>query len=137
NTVRNAATGISIHQDSGFVASASIDGNTISGNTTGIDADGGSAAIDRNSITANGTGVRVRNGGSLTSVTENFVTNSAVDGILIDASAGAIAAVFNNNLSGNAGFGLNNHALTSIVAEHNWWGSRAAASVHDEVFGNV
>jgi hypothetical protein len=121
----------------GSDASANIHDNasTITGAIIGVDVDGGSATIYRNTITANGTGVRAINGGSLTSTTENFITNNTSEGIRIEANAGSIGAINSNDLSGNAGFTINNLSAASLNATCNWHGTNAPASVALKVSG--
>ena len=122
----------------GAATTSVISGVTILDSVTaGIYVEGDSTAVNNNRITANGTGIQVTNGGGLTSVTENFITGNTGDGILITPTAGSVAPVFNNDLSGNGGLAVNNQSATTVNAVGNWWGSSAAAGVATEVSGNV
>ena len=73
STLNGGAAGVLV---SGSLASANIHDNasTITGALIGVDVDGGSASLTQDNITANGTGVRVSNSGTLSSVTNNFIT---------------------------------------------------------------
>jgi hypothetical protein len=100
NTVSNASTGVSIHQDPGFVASVTITGNTgsIYGNAIGIDVNGGSATISGNQIYDNTTGIRLTNGGTASVDSNDFTgtTSNATD-LRLDASAGLLTGTFASN----------------------------------------
>src|SRR5262249_7210357 len=90
--------------------------NTLTNNDTAILVQSnGIANLFQTTITGSGTaGVHVVTGmltgaGAVTSaVQENFITGGTGDALLIDATAGAIGAVFNNDLSGNTGRAVNN-----------------------------
>jgi hypothetical protein len=69
-------------------------------------------------------------------VQENFIRTGSV-GLLIDVTAGAIGPIFNNDLSGNSGFALNNGPASLVIADANWWGSDTPAIVAGEISGNV
>ncbi len=125
STITGGATGIMVF---GPQASANIHDNTssINGAVVGIDID--SATVNplyRNRITGNGTGLRVRRNGVLGLTTENFITNNTSGGIQIDATAGAIGNINNNDISGNSGpgFGINNLSAPTVNATCNWWGA--------------
>ncbi len=124
----------------GSDASSNIHDNslTITGNVIGIDVNGGTVSpLYRNTISANGTGVRVINSGILGLTSENFITNNTVDGIRIEASAGTIAGINNNDLSGNTGFAVNNANAVLVDATCNWYGSADGNIVFAEINGNV
>jgi hypothetical protein len=122
----------------GAATKAVISGVTILDSVTaGVSVEGESAAVDDNHITGNETGIRVLNGGSLTSVTGDFVTGNTGDGILIDATAGTIGPIFNNDLSGNTGLAINNLSANVVDASGNWYGTNTAAGVAAKVSGNV
>jgi hypothetical protein len=137
STVNGGLSGIKVK---GTQASANIHDNpsTITGAVTGVDIDGGTAAIYRNNITANGTGVRVKNSGNLDSITENFITSNTAEGINIEATAGTLGMVTNNDLSGNTGYAIHYlKATPSLSASCNWYGSTLAATVASKISGNV
>jgi uncharacterized repeat protein (TIGR01451 family) len=98
---------------------------------------------DRITASRSGGGVHVVTGtltGYLTTpfgISNTFVTNGSGDGIWIEATAGAIAPISQNNLQNNTGFGLRNDAAPLVTAEFNWWGNNLAANVAAEVSGNV
>ena len=90
--------------------------------TVGIDINGGSTSINNTTITGNDIGVRVRNGGSILSMQENFVTNNNVAALDVQATAGAVSAVFNNDLSG-PGQAVSNAAASVVNASGNYFGA--------------
>jgi hypothetical protein len=133
----NINTGVLV---SGAKASANIHNNvaTITKALVGVDIDGGTATLTQNNITDNETGVRVKNGGNLVSATQNFITASDMDGIRIEASAGSIGVINENDLSGNTGYAINNmKASPTVDATCNWFGSTLPVPVAAEVTGNV
>ena len=105
----------------------------------------GIAHLTHNVITGSGAGggVHVATGtltgaGAISDgVFRTVVSGGSGDGIWIEATAGAIAPVNQNDLGGNAGFALRNDAAPSILAERNWWGSNLAAAVAAEVSGTA
>ncbi len=124
STITGGATGILVF---GPQASANIHDNTaaISGAVVGIDIDSATVSpLYRNTITGNGTGIRVRRNGTLGLTTENFITNNTTVGIQIDATAGAVGNINNNDISGNtgSGLGINNLSALTVNATCNWWG---------------
>ncbi|MCU1347076.1 MAG: hypothetical protein JWO56_106, partial [Acidobacteria bacterium] len=120
NTVTNADTGVLV-QSNGI---AHFEDDTITGSGSG----GGLHVI---------TGTLTGAGANPNGVFHTFVSGGSGDGIVIDATAGAIAPLFENNLGNNAGFGLHNLAAPSITADRNWWGSNLAANVAAEISGNA
>ncbi|MEO6189094.1 MAG: T9SS type A sorting domain-containing protein, partial [Saprospiraceae bacterium] len=124
---------------SGSDASANIHNNssTITGALIGVDVNGGTATLYRNNIIANGTGIRVKNGGKLNPTLENFIKNNNADGIKIEATAGAIGNINNNDLSGNTSYAINNLSVPTINATCNWYGSNVQATVASKIFGAV
>jgi len=153
-TVIGEGTGIFLTDDGTFFGDengttyAAIEGNQISGFARGIDfyrnaatpAEGRAveAPVDANSINSCGVGVQT-NGGFIKSFENNFVTGCSGDGVLITTGLvdGTIGAMFDNNLSGNGGYGLNNATGNMIDASGNWWGSNDATSVLAELSGNT
>ncbi|HZV69056.1 MAG TPA: autotransporter-associated beta strand repeat-containing protein [Saprospiraceae bacterium] len=121
-------------------AGANIHDNSssITGNVIGVDVNGSVVSLYRNNISSNGTGVRVITGGSLTPTNENFITNNTVEGIRIEATAGSIAPINRNDLSGNAGFAINYLKASPVLdATCNWYGSIVLATVAAEINGPV
>jgi hypothetical protein len=100
--ITSTNTGVKV---SGPAAAAIITGNdnSISGNTVGIDVDGGSASITGNHIYDNGDGIVFRNGGT------GFVTDNNFDGpaddnvvdISIEATAGTVTIGDGNDYAGD------------------------------------
>ncbi|MBS1550701.1 MAG: hypothetical protein JST15_01370, partial [Bacteroidetes bacterium] len=137
STINGGLSGIKVK---GTQASANIHDNpsTITGAVIGVDIDGGTAAVYRNTITANGTGVRVKNSGNLDSATENFITSNTVEGINIEATAGSLGIISNNDLSGNTGYAIHYLKTTpALNATCNWYGSAIAGTVGTKISGNV
>ncbi len=99
NTIRNVGTGIHLQQTAGggHPLTATLDGNTISGSSTGIDVDGAALTLLDSCVQRNTTGVLVRNGGT--------------------------ATAFTNAIQRNSSFGLNNTTGTAVDAQLNWWGA--------------
>jgi hypothetical protein len=112
-------------------------GVTISGGNKGVNIDGAgtNAAIANATITANAYGISVLNGGKLTNCANNFITNNTKDGISVEATAGAIGSISENDLSGNGLKAVNNLSVPAITATCNWWGS--AVDVVSKFAGNV
>ena len=136
-TVSGSPAGILVF---GSDATGNVHNNasSITGNTIGVDLDGGSASLYQNNIYANGTGVRVINDGKLTSTTENFIKTNTVDGIRIEANAGIIGGINDNDLSGNTGYAINDLKVSpAVAATCNWYGSNVPATVAAEINGNV
>jgi len=124
--VKNGATaGIAVVGEQAFGTIQNNDAaNSITGNLIGVEVDGGTATVYRNRITANGTGLRAINGGNLSSVTENFITNNTAEGIRIAANAGTIGGINNNDISGNTTYSIHDLLATPAVnATCNWYGT--------------
>jgi hypothetical protein len=147
NTVNGANTGFQWLAGSNFAGNQPVRlwRNTLTNCDTGILVQSnGLANLYRNNISGSGSGggVHVITGqlaaaGPVTNaVQENFIRNGSV-GLLIDATAGAIGPIFNNDLSGNSGFALNNGPVSLVIADANWWGSSTPAIVAGEISGNV
>lgn len=120
--------------------------NTITGSDTGVlIQSNGIAHLTHNVITGSGagggihvvTGMLTGAGAQSEGVYRTIVSGGTGDGIWIEAGAGAISPIAQNDLGGNTGFGLRNDAAAAITAERNWWGNNLAASVAAEVSGNV
>ena len=95
---------------------------SIYGNAVGVQVDGGTASLYRNTIEYNGTGVLV-NGGTLTTITQNFLSNNTYDGVGLTGSS-TVANIYDNDLSGNGLYGVDNLTdPTTISATYDWWGT--------------
>ena len=134
-----SGTGIGIDIDGG---SAFVGQNTISGNTTagvrmtngGIATSGSNPGLFQNTISGNGVGVLVD--GTLQSAEQNFITGSTTDGIAITANGVVSVRIFNNDLSGNHGFAINNPG-SLINASANWFGTISQITVTATISGTV
>ncbi|HEV7764079.1 MAG TPA: DUF11 domain-containing protein [Thermoanaerobaculia bacterium] len=120
--------------------------NLITDSNTGVLVQGnGVAHFTHNVITGSGsgggihvvTGTLTGSGANTESVFRTAVSGGSGDGIWIEATAGAIASMSENDLGGNTGFGLRNQSVPPITAERNWWGNNLAANVAAEVSGNA
>ena len=83
------------------------------------------------------TGTLTGSGANTNGIFQTVVSGGSADGVWITATAGAVAPMSQNDLSGNTGFGLRNDAAPQVVAQTNWWGSNLAANVAAEATGNV
>ena len=121
NTVTNCDTGVLI-QSNGV---AHLDTDVITGSGAG----GGVHVV---------TGLLSAAGANTNGIFRTFITGGSADGVLIDATAGAITdPMTQNDFSNNTGFGINNLSATNISATLNYWGSNIAANVAAEVSANV
>jgi len=148
NTMSGANIGFQWITGSNFTGNQAVvlTGNTITNCDTGVLVQSnGIAHIDHSLITSSGSGAGIHlltgtltgSGADTNSVSATFVTGGSGDGIWIEATAGAVAPISDNNLSGNSGFGLRNDSVPLILAELNFWGSNLAAPVAAEVSGNA
>lgn len=148
NTIDGANIGFEWITGSNFTGNQAVRlvGNTITNSDTGVlIQSNGIANLYQNTITGSGAGGGVHVvTGSLTAagavthaVEQNVIANGTGDGIRIDATAGSVGAIYNNNLGGNTGFGLNNLTASHIDASVNHWGGTTAAIVAGEVNGDV
>ena len=143
NSISNASTGIlvtDIDARAGATTTVTITGNasTINSNTIGIDIDAATVSITNNTMNANGTGVRVRNNGTVTALTGNFITNSTTAAVQVASTGGTITSFRDNDLTTpGAGVGVKNDAAPTVNASMNWWGSNDQAAVAAEFSGNV
>jgi len=121
NTVTNCDTGVLI-QSNGV---AHLDTDVITGSGAG----GGVHVV---------TGLLSAAGANTNGIFRTFVTGGSGDGVLIDATAGAITdPMTQNDFSNNTGFGMHNLSATNISATLNYWGSNIAANVAAKVNGPV
>jgi uncharacterized delta-60 repeat protein len=142
NTIANAATGIAVHQDVGFVVTANITGNddSIHGNVIGIDVDAGSATISTNHIFDNTTGIRLTNGGSASVSSNDFsgATSNGTD-IRMDASAGALSSVTGNTFAAT-GFFIDNVStqdVTALASSNSFAGLTNNFRIEDQIHHRV
>ncbi|MEA2336692.1 MAG: hypothetical protein QOE82_699, partial [Thermoanaerobaculia bacterium] len=121
NTVTNCDTGVLI-QSNGV---AHLDTDVITGSGAG----GGVHVV---------TGLLSAAGANTNGIFRTFVTGGSGDGVLVDATAGAITdPMTQNDFSNNTGFGMHNLSATNISATLNYWSSNIAANVAAEVNGPV
>ncbi|HVR40861.1 MAG TPA: IPTL-CTERM sorting domain-containing protein [Thermoanaerobaculia bacterium] len=148
NQVTGANIGFQWITGSNFAGNQAVvvTGNTVANCATGVLVQSdGVAHFNHNSITGSGagggihvvTGTLTGSGANTNSIFRTFVTGGTGNGIWIEATAGSVATMSQNNLSGNTGFGLRNDSAPSILAERNWWGNNLAAPVAAEVSGNA
>lgn len=149
NTVVGANIGFEWLSGSNFAGNQAVrlTNNTITNSDTGVlIQSNGIANLFQNTITGSGAGggVHVLDGGQLSAagsvthaVEQNFISGGTGDGIRINAGAGSIGAIFNNNLGGNAGFGVNNFGAALVDASGNFWGGTTQLVVGQEVSANV
>jgi hypothetical protein len=142
NTITGGVTAVRLFDADGATngnrATASLVNNTLIAQTgTNVQVNGGAlTAVTQNTITGGPIGIDVATGGTLGPVSQNFLTGHATNAILIQASAGAVGAVSNNDLSAN-GVALNNAAAAALDASGNWFGVNTSAGVQGEVAGTV
>ena len=130
-----AGAGVAVGTGSTLTTDGLSGANVISGFATGVDVNGGSASLQQNTITGNTTGVSVENGGALTSVTQNFITGNTT-GVAVASGAGTIGQIFDNDLSGNT-TAIANSSGVLIDASGNWWGVATSAGVQATFTGLV
>ncbi|HSY49282.1 MAG TPA: hypothetical protein VLC46_10760 [Thermoanaerobaculia bacterium] len=130
----------------GVVGPAVLTGNQITNCDTGVLVQSnGIAHLETDVITGSGAGGGVHvatgklagSGANTNGIFQTFVTGGSADGVLIDATAGTIAPIIDNDLSGNTGFGLHNLSAPAIPATPNWWGNNLSANVAAAVSSNV
>ena len=82
--------------------------------------------------------MNVRNNGTVTALTGNFITNSTTAAVHVDSTGGTITTFRDNDLTTpGAGVGVDNDAAPTVNASVNWWGSNDQAAVAAEFSGNV
>jgi hypothetical protein len=137
NTVSAATSnGISVIGGPGSV-SIYQNAATITGASIGVDIDGGTAALIENDINTNGTGVRVKGGGILIIAFENFIKSNTGDGLLIESDGTVSTGIFDNDLSDNDGYAINNQSANTIYASCNWYGTKDPEDIAAEINGDV
>ena len=97
SSIYGNVVGIEVSSDAG----ATITGNHIYDNTTGVDVTG-FATLSFDTIENNATGVIVESGGTLVSATNNLITANAGDGIFIDSGAASVGAIFGNSAANDS-----------------------------------
>jgi uncharacterized repeat protein (TIGR01451 family) len=149
NTMAGANIGFQWITGSNFTGNLPVNliGNTVTNCDTGVlIQSNGVAHLDTDVITGSGagggvhvvTGLLSAAGANTNGIFRTFVTGGSADGVLIDATAGAITdPMTQNDFSNNAGFGMHNLSATNISATLDYWGSNIAANVAAEVNGPV
>ena len=148
NTVNGANIGFQWITGSNFAGNLAVRliDNTITNSDTGVLVQSnGIAHLQTNVITGSGagggvhviTGMLAGSGANPNGIDHTFVSGGSGDGVLIDATAGAIAPLIDNDLSNNTGFGLKNLSAPTIVAKPNYWGSNLFANVAAKISGNA
>jgi uncharacterized delta-60 repeat protein len=113
NIIKNAATGFDIERDpsdtGSDTASATLDGNTITGNSgDGVYVSGGtgaitgtsSATITDNNISGNGTGIELTSGGAAAVSGNDFTGTPNGTDLLVDSTAGTVSVGDANKFAG-------------------------------------
>ncbi|MDB5336673.1 MAG: hypothetical protein JWN70_2292 [Planctomycetaceae bacterium] len=135
NTTTNTQTSVLVQSN----GTATLTGNTfdgVAGTSVGVSiAAGSTATVVQNDIS--GASIGIDNSGILDSVTENFIRNNTGDGIRLESGSQVSGTIFNNNLSGNIGFALNNLTATAVDASGNAFGVTTPAAVAAKVNGLV
>lgn len=113
--ITGGTTGVQL---SGSNASSSISNNnaSIHGNAIGVDVSGGSATISGNHIYDNTTGIRLTAGGSASITTNNFDGGGGADNgtdLLLTSSAGSLSALTGNSFAGDTFF-IDNQSTQNI-----------------------
>jgi uncharacterized repeat protein (TIGR01451 family) len=149
NTMAGANIGFQWIAGSNFTGNLPVNltGNLVTTCDTGVlIQSNGVAHLDTDVITGSGagggvhlvTGLLSAAGANTNGIFRTFVSGGSGDGVLIDATAGAITApMTQNDFSNNTGFGMHNLSATTISATLNYWGSNIAANVAAEVNGLV
>lgn len=149
NTVNGANIGFQWIAGSDFTGNQAVvlTGNTVTNCDTGfLVQSNGIAHFETNVITGSGSGSGIQlltgsltgSGANTNGIFQTVVSGGSADGVWITTTAGAVAPISQNDLSGNAtGFGLRNDAAPQVLAELNWWGSNLAANVAAATTGNV
>jgi uncharacterized repeat protein (TIGR01451 family) len=149
NTMAGANIGFQWITGSNFAGNLPVNltGNLVTSCDTGVlIQSNGVAHLDTDVITGSGagggvhlvTGLLSAAGANTNGIFRTFVSGGSADGVLIDATAGAITApMTQNDFSNNTGFGMHNLSATTISATLNYWGSNIAANVAAEVNGLV
>jgi hypothetical protein len=158
NTLTGGQVGLYVEQISdsstpGTTTTVTATGNTSSdASTAGVQMTGGTLSLSQNIIQHNGIGVLVQ-GGTLVSATQNLISDNTGDGFQVGGqtgngifsepyavtvtTTGVVGSIFNNDLSGNGGLGVDNLTGTLVDASGNWWGSNTQAGVQAAVSSNV
>ncbi len=142
NTVTGCETGIRVFEvdnsaNGGYRGVAFIQGNmfAISNNGAGIEVDGGFATITQNRLSGNQTAIRVKNTGSISSVSENLIEDSTQSAI--EVASGSAGTISSNSFTGAAPFLVRNLAPGVVDASSNWWGSDLGANIAPRMIGSV
>ena len=125
----NSGVGILV---SSTTASASIDGDSITGDTTGVLVNnGGQATISESTISNSSTaGVQVENSSGAT-ILNTAITNDSI-GILVGSGSGDTSTLTANldSFSGDTSYGVQNlQTGGSLTATNDWWGSQTGPTI--------
>ncbi len=117
NTVSPAGTGILIQ---GAHSSATVENNnaSISGFAIGIDVNGGSASVSGNHIYNNTTGIRLTNAGTASVDNNNFTSSPSTPNgtdLRLDISAGTLSSLTGNQFAGSTEF-IDNRSAQNVNA---------------------
>ncbi len=132
-SITSCSTGILVH-DAGGTAIANVSGSTISGNTTGIDVEGGSATATYNTLANDTTGIKV-DGGTLIA-DNNLISGGSGDSVDVTAAGTPSVSLFGNALT-NSGLGVSNANSATVNAGGNWWGVNTDTGVAGQTSGSV
>ncbi len=135
NTTTGTQTSVQIQSN----GSAVLTGNTfdgIGGTSIGVDIAAGSlGTVNQNDIS--GTSIGVNNSGTLSAASQNYIHDNIGDGIRLNVGTTFVGPIFNNDLSGNSGFAINNLTGGAVNASGNYYFFTTQATVAAKINGIV